>query len=59
MYGKFTVKPDWAMLIMRQLGNPQMCMPWRSGSKQSSAELGLVWLGSDFAAVFRSGIAIV
>ena len=28
MYGKFTVKPDWAMLIMKQLGKPRMCMPW-------------------------------
>ncbi len=28
MYGKFTVKPDWAMLIMKQLGKSRMCIPW-------------------------------
>ena len=27
--GKFTVKPDCAMLIMKQFGKPWMCMPCR------------------------------
>ena len=27
-YGKFTVKPDCVMLIMKQFGKPRMCRPW-------------------------------
>ena len=26
-YGKFTVKPDWAMLSMKQFGKPLTCRP--------------------------------
>ena len=27
MCGKFTVKPDWALLMMKQFGKPRLCMP--------------------------------
>ena len=28
MCGKFTVKPDWCRLKMKQFGKPRLCIPW-------------------------------